>query len=76
LDMYMSSLSVRQNEVMKVLTVAATIFLPLTFLAGMWGMNFEFMPELHWRFGYFVAWGIMALLSLGMIVYFKRRRWM
>ncbi|MFZ5433615.1 MAG: magnesium/cobalt transporter CorA [Calditrichota bacterium] len=76
LDMYMSSLSVRQNEVMKVLTVAATIFLPLTFLAGIWGMNFEFMPELHWRMGYLFAWAIMAIAVVGMIVYFKRKRWM
>lgn len=76
LDMYMSSLSVRQNEVMKVLTVAATIFLPLTFLAGIWGMNFEIMPELHWRFGYGLALAIMAALAVGMVAYFRHKRWM
>ena len=75
LDMYMSSLSVRQNEVMKVLTVAATIFLPLTFLAGIWGMNFDVMPELHWRFGYILALAVMAISAIGMVVYFKRKRW-
>lgn len=74
-DLYMSSLSYRQNEVMKVLTVAAAIFLPLTFLAGIWGMNFRVMPELGWPFGYFIALGIMAAAAAGMIFFFKRKNW-
>lgn len=76
LDLYMSVLSYRQNEVMRVLTVAATIFLPLTFLAGVWGMNFENMPELGWRLGYLFAWGAMALLAFGMLAFFRRKKWL
>ena len=57
LDLYHSSVSNRMNEVMKVLTIIATIFIPLTFIAGVYGMNFEYMPELHWRWGYPRFWG-------------------
>jgi magnesium transporter len=76
LDTYLSSLSNRMNEVMKVLTIIATIFIPLTFIAGIYGMNFEFMPELKWHFGYFAALFVMLIVFLGMMVYFKRRRWL
>ena len=75
-DMYLSSLSFRQNEVMKVLTIFATIFLPLTFLAGIWGMNFQHMPELTWPRGYLMALGIMLVLGGGMVAYFKKRKWL
>jgi magnesium transporter len=64
------------NEVMKVLTVIATIFIPLTFVAGIYGMNFENMPELKWRFGYAGVWITMILLGAAMVVFFKRKRWM
>lgn len=74
-DMYMSSISNRMNEIMKVLTMIATLFIPLTFIAGIYGMNFEFMPELKWRYAYFGVWGIMVLVTLMMIVYFKRKKW-
>ncbi len=74
-DMYLSSISNRMNEVMKVLTIIATIFIPLTFIAGIYGMNFEFMPELKWRFGYFTVWGVMILLLIGMMFFFKKKKW-
>ncbi len=75
-DTYLSTLSNRMNEVMKVLTIIATIFIPLTFIAGIYGMNFVFMPELKWRYAYFGVLGIMALVALGMILYFKRKKWL
>ena len=75
LDIYLSSVSNRLNEVMKVLTIIATIFMPLTFLAGLYGMNFKFMPELEWRYGYFSVLILMAAVSLSMLFYFRRRRW-
>ncbi|MHC4844308.1 MAG: magnesium/cobalt transporter CorA, partial [Planctomycetota bacterium] len=76
LDIYLSSVSNRMNEVMKVLTIFAAIFIPLTFIAGVYGMNFEIMPELKWRYGYLVVWSIMIALMAGMLVYFKRKKWM
>jgi magnesium transporter len=75
LDIYLSSVSNRMNEVMKVLTVIATIFIPLTFIAGVYGMNFEHMPELSWRYGYGFAWGIMLAVGAGMLLYFRRKNW-
>lgn len=75
LDLYMSSVSNRMNEVMKVLTIMASIFIPLTFIAGVYGMNFEIMPELKWRWGYAGVWVVMICTFVGMITYFKRKRW-
>ena len=81
LDIYMSSVSNKMNEVMKVLTIIATIFIPITFVAGIYGMNFDpeaskwNMPELGWRFGYFGAWGIMIAIALAMLIYFRRKKW-
>jgi magnesium transporter len=76
LDIYLSSVSNRMNEVMKVLTIFAAIFIPLTFIAGVYGMNFEIMPELKWRYGYHIVWSIMIALVVGMLVYFKRKKWL
>jgi magnesium transporter len=76
LDIYLSSVSNRMNEVMKVLTVIATIFIPLTFIAGVYGMNFVYMPELQWRWGYFAVWGLMIVIAIGMLIYFKRKGWL
>ena len=76
MDVYLSSISNRMNEVMKVLTIIATIFIPLSFLAGLYGMNFAYMPELQWRYGYFVILGVMVIAGVGMLVYFKRRKWL
>jgi len=75
LDIYLSSVSNRMNEVMKVLTIIATIFIPLTFIAGIYGMNFEYMPELGWRLGYPGALGIMAVIVVIMLMYFHRKEW-
>lgn len=75
LDIYLSSISNRLNEVMKVLTVIATIFMPLTFLAGVWGMNFKYMPELRWPWGYPAALGLMLVIALSMVRYFRRKKW-
>ncbi len=76
LDIYLSLVSNKMNEVMKVLTIIATIFIPLTFLAGIYGMNFKYMPELEWRWGYFAAWGVMLAVFVVMLFYFKRKRWL
>lgn len=74
-DIYLSSVSYRMNEVMEVLTVIATIFIPLTFIVGVYGMNFEYMPELGWRWGYPAVIFGMTLLAVSMFAYFKKRRW-
>jgi len=76
MDIYLSSVSNRMNEVMKVLTLIATIFIPLTFIAGVYGMNFAYMPELEWEWGYPAALGLMAGLGLGLAWYFKRKNWL
>jgi magnesium transporter len=76
LDIYLSSISNRMNEIMKVLTIIATIFMPLTFLAGVYGMNFKHMPELEWPWGYFILWGIMILIAIFMLIYFRRKKWL
>ncbi len=76
LETYHSILSNRVNDVMKVLTIIATIFIPLTFIAGIYGMNFKYIPELDWHWGYFGALGIMALVALVMIIFFKRKGWL
>jgi len=76
LNTYLSSVSNRMNEVMKVLTLIATIFIPLTFVAGIYGMNFANMPELGWRYGYFGILIVMAVIGISLAVYFKRRRWL
>jgi magnesium transporter len=75
MDLYLSNLSLRLNEVMKVLTVISTTFIPLTFIAGVYGMNFDVMPELHWPNGYFIIWGIMIAVAGGLIYFFRRRNW-
>jgi len=76
LDIYLSSISNRMNEVMKVLTIIATIFIPLTFVAGIYGMNFKFMPELEWHWGYPAALGVMFGISIVMFIYFRRKKWL
>jgi magnesium transporter len=76
LDVYLSSVSNRMNQVMKVLTIIATIFIPMTFIAGIYGMNFKVMPELEWHWGYVFAWVIMLLIGLSMVVYFKKKKWL
>jgi magnesium transporter len=75
-DLYLSILSNKMNQVMKVLTIIATIFIPLTFIAGIYGMNFDNMPELHWQYGYFLVWAIMAVIFVLMMLYFKGKKWL
>ncbi len=74
-DLYLSEISFKMNQVMQVLTIITTIFVPLSFLAGLYGMNFENMPELHHRYGYFILLGIMCTIVAGLITYFKKKNW-
>jgi len=74
-DLYMSVVSNRMNEIMKVLTIMASFFIPITFVAGVYGMNFEFIPELHWKYSYLVFWSICLTIVIGLLVYFWRRGW-
>lgn len=76
LDLYLSTVSNRMNEVMKVLTIIATIFIPLTFVAGIYGMNFQFMPELGWHWSYPLVWLVMVIVALSMVAFFKRKKWL
>jgi magnesium transporter len=76
LDIYLSSVSNRLNAVMKVLTIIATVFMPLTFLAGVYGMNFKYMPELEWRWGYPTLWTAMVVIGVSMLVYFRKKKWL
>lgn len=75
IDIYLTSMSNKLNEVMKVLTIIATIFIPLTFISGIYGMNFEYMPELKWHWGYFGVLSLMATIVIIMLIYFKRNKW-
>lgn len=75
LEIYLSSMSNRMNEIMKVLTIMGTIFIPLTFITSLYGMNFEFMPELKARYGYFVILAVMALVAVFMLFYFRKKKW-
>lgn len=82
LDLFVSVVNQRHmesntqiNDVMKTLTVLATVFLPLTVITGIYGMNFQFMPELHWKYGYYFAWGFMITVVAGLLAFFKHKRW-
>lgn len=76
LDIYLSSVSNKLNEVMKVLTVTATLFIPLTFITSLYGMNFQYMPELEWRWGYPLIWLVILLTGGAMLLFFRRKRWL
>jgi magnesium transporter len=76
MDLYHTEVNNRMNQVMQVLTIIATIFIPLTFIAGIYGMNFENMPELKWKYGYQGVWGLMLIVIVVMIIYFKRKKWL
>ncbi len=76
LEMYLSSVSLKTNEIMRVLTVISSIFIPLTFFAGVYGMNFSHMPELQWRWGYPLCLLLMASVSVGQILFFRRKKWL
>jgi magnesium transporter len=76
MDIYLSSVSNRMNEVMKILTIITTIFVPVTFIAGVYGMNFEFMPELHSKWGYAGVWIVMLTIMISLMMYFRRKKWL
>jgi magnesium transporter len=76
LDLYMTGISNRMNEIMKVLTIIATIFIPISFIAGVYGMNFKHMPELEWPWGYEAVWGVMIAMVIVMVLYFKKKKWL
>jgi len=75
MNIYLSSISNKLNEVMKVLTIISTIFIPLTFIAGIYGMNFKYMPELEWQLSYPILWLIMIIIGVSMVIYFKSKKW-
>jgi len=76
LNTYRTAVGMKLNEIMKVLTIFAAIFIPLTFIAGIYGMNFEYLPELHFKYAYFVLWGLMLAVAAAMLVFFRRRGWL
>ncbi|MDA3928955.1 MAG: magnesium/cobalt transporter CorA [Prolixibacteraceae bacterium] len=76
LNLYNTNLSNRANDVMKVLTIFAAIFIPLTFIAGIYGTNFDNVPELHYKYSYFIMWGVMVTLAIVMLLYFRRKKWL
>jgi magnesium transporter len=75
MEVNLSAVSARMNKVMKVLTIISTLFIPLTFIVGVYGMNFRFMPELEYRYAYPITWGVMLAIAAGMLIFFKRRGW-
>lgn len=74
-DTYMGAMSNKMNNVMRLLTLISTIFIPLTFIVGVYGMNFEFMPELKYKWAYPSIWAIMLLITIMMIIYFRKKKW-
>ena len=76
LNIYNSNVSNKMNDVMKVLTIFAAIFIPLTFIAGIYGTNFDYLPELHFKYSYFIFWGILITITTGMLIFFKRKGWL
>lgn len=76
LNIYHTTISSKLNDIMKFLTIFSVVFIPLTFIAGIYGTNFDFLPELHYKYSYFIMWGIMLLLAIGMLIYFKRKKWL
>jgi magnesium transporter len=75
LEFYQTKVNHRLNEIMTVLTIFTSIFIPLTFIVGIYGMNFEHMPELEWRYGYVFVWLIMLITAASMLAFFRRRKW-
>jgi magnesium transporter len=75
LDLYLSMVSNKMNEIMKVLTIVSTLFIPLTFLTGVYGMNFKYMPELEWKYGYALIWLLITVVALTMILFIKKKKW-
>ena len=76
LNMYNSAVSNRMNDIMKILTIFASIFIPLTFIAGIYGTNFDYLPELHFKYSYLILWIVMIAVAATMVLYFKRKNWL
>ena len=76
LNIYHTTVSSKLNDIMKFLTVFSVIFIPLTFIAGIYGTNFDFLPELHYKYSYFVMWGVILTVAIGMLIYFRRKKWL
>ncbi len=76
MNLYNSALSNKMNDIMKILTIFAAIFIPLTFIAGIYGTNFEYLPELHFKYSYYIFWGVMILVALVLLIFFKRKKWL
>ena len=76
LHVYLSISSQKTNEVMRILTAFSAFFLPLTFVVGVYGMNFEYLPELKWRLGYFIFWGFIIFIATSLIIFFKKKDWL
>jgi magnesium transporter len=76
IELYLTIGNNRLNEVMKILTIISTIFIPLTFIVGIYGMNFDNMPETRWKWGYFLILAVMSFIGVGMIIYFRRKKWL
>ncbi len=76
LNIYHMTISSKLNDIMKFLTVFSVVFIPLTFIAGIYGTNFEFVPELKYKYSYFIMWGVMIIVASGMLIYFKRKKWL
>ena len=76
MDVYLASINTKMNSIMKVLTVISTIFMPLSFLASVFGMNFKYFPELYWKYGYLYFWILVMCIVGGMFIYFKKKKWM
>jgi magnesium transporter len=76
LNIYHTTISSKLNDVMKFLTIFSVIFIPLTFIAGIYGTNFDVVPELHYEYSYFIMWGVMVVVAVVMLIYFKRRKWL
>jgi|TARA_R110002110_G_scaffold58543_6_gene166300 magnesium transporter len=75
-DLFMTEVSFKMNKVMQLLTIISVIFIPLTFLAGVYGMNFENIPELKYKYSYFILWGVMLTILVFMIYYFRKKKWL
>jgi len=76
LNIYHTMISSKLNDIMKFLTVFSVIFIPLTFIAGIYGTNFDVVPELHYEYSYFIMWGVMIVVVIGMLIYFRRKKWL
>jgi magnesium transporter len=75
LNIYHTTISSKLNDIMKFLTIFSVIFIPLTFIAGIYGTNFDVVPELHYEYSYFIMWGVIVTVAIGMLIYFRRRKW-